>query len=84
MKQVWGTRSGVKVRNLEDLGDVRPHSSVGKFTCLHLLIASAQVCLLPCLQQDTSSVRLLRRDSGSAKAMMVFSEMHRSHLRDPH
>ena len=73
-----------KVRGHEDLGGERPHSSAVKFTCLLLLNASAQVCLLLCLQQDTSSVRLLRRDSDSAKAMMVFSEMHRSHLRDPH
>ena len=49
-----------------------------------LLNALAQVNLLRCLQQDTSSVRLLRRDSESAKAMMDFSEMHRSHFRDPH
>ena len=37
MKQVWGTGSGVKVRDLEGLGDVRPHSYVGKSICLHLL-----------------------------------------------
>ena len=59
------------------------HLLLGLCDCL-LSNALAQVNLLRCLQKDTSSVRLLSRDSELAKAMMDFSEMHRSHLRDPH
>ena len=84
MKQVGGQgivrRSGaLRIWVLEDL----THLLINSHACIYFN-SSAQVYLLLCLQQNTSSVRLLRRDSGSAKAMMVFSEMHRSHLCDPH
>ena len=85
MKQVGGLGVVTKVKGgyggLD--GKDLAHLLLGPRGCF-LLNALAQVNLLRCLQQDTSSVRLLSRDSESAKAMLLFSEMHRSHLRDPH